>query len=177
MDEYIYVLFFIEDGAENIFYLGRTTSLKRRLSEHLNDKTGSKKSKFIQYLLKNDIEIYMKVLGPVTRQFDEDIALTNLLGSGHILVNSKNGDTAKPETNLLTMVTADQLVKGKWQKNPLFKNQTYIKVSGFTVIRFGRGVQFEVRGNGKRVDVKSNPVMGERHAFKLIADAANQMIE
>lgn len=177
--EYIYVLYFEEDGQENIFYCGRSNDPERRLDEHLNDKSQSKKAKFIRFLLKNGLNIRVKVIQEAKRDDDEWTVQVNLEGAGHVLVNSIAGNlNHKIKTEaVLSMVTATDLQKAVWMRNPLYKDQTYVKLNGFTFIRFGKGVCFEIRANGKKVEVQGKPLLGEKMAFKQVAEVANSMVD
>lgn len=93
MKEFIYTL-----CADSIpFYIGRTNDMKRRLYEHLHDKTPGAKRLYIQESIKNGKEITIESLyesenGLGDAEYDY---ISNYFGEGYKLVNSKEGDQEK----------------------------------------------------------------------------------
>lgn len=90
--EYIYTLKI--DGE--VIYCGRTNNIKRRHTEHLNDRSGTKKSTLIQNALKEGKTVEIEVIHTVEAgQLEglESDTIDDLYNRGHMLSNSKGGDT------------------------------------------------------------------------------------
>ena len=92
MKEYIYTLV-VEDEP---FYIGKTNDPKRRLREHLNDKRGTKKAKFIQQCNNAGIEVTLEVIDE--REYGrleslEHDTIEDFIADGIDLLNSNGGNT------------------------------------------------------------------------------------
>lgn len=93
--QYVYAL---HTGSKDYFYCGRTDDVARRLAEHIRsaNANGTVKERVIYKLLQEGVPIEIEVLesGEDLRG-REDIWITNLMGKGMSLANSRAGDDAR----------------------------------------------------------------------------------
>ena len=92
MKEYIYKLV----ANNTSFYIGKTNDPKRRLREHLNDKSSTKKAKFIQQCNNAGIEVTLEVIDE--REYGrleslECDTIEDFISDGAALLNSRGGNT------------------------------------------------------------------------------------
>lgn len=144
-NEIFYVLYFMEDNQENIFYAGRTArTTSERLKEHLSDRTNSLKAKTIRALQSANIPILIKEVTSF-ETCEEDFVI-NLRGAGHILTNSKSGDESKwveIEKQVPTLEDFKNLYMTDWKlgAGPSNKTEKAVLVKGRWFCKSGKRVR------------------------------------
>ena len=125
--DYLYYLYFEEDGQENIFYAGVSIEPHVRFKQHLNDTSDTKKARFIRHLISLGIHIKYSKVRQCTQPDDEYFYKNELEQQGYTLLNSIEGNInrkvhkePKPRT---TSIAPSQL-SGKWEKS--FQERTWM---------------------------------------------------
>lgn len=153
MIDYIYALFYIQDGKKDYFYVGRSEDIKRRMGEHRsNAKAGHTEDsrEFIRNLWTVGLDFDHEILATITTDLEdyEDFWVWKLTREGYQLTNMKQGDSVRQaENSIVSCNTPEEFLR--LRKENL--NKPKLK---FTMKRTGEGVFVDdladmLKGKGK----------------------------